>query len=369
MVAGPMRIMIVVNEYPPQKVAGTAMATQALAQILSRRGYAVHVVVTTPCRNNGQTEGLCVSSMPDRPFRGSGFFWRLWHVWRIVRQWRPDVLQGQAISCGLLTAVVGKLTGRPNIVYAQGQDVYQSSVLQRFTEIRMACRWSTMVAAVTHQLACRLQSIKACSNVRVIPHGFTQMPTLHSRDDFRRKQGVAGRGKIVLSVGRLEPIKGQDILLAAWPDVLKQEPDAELWLVGGGSMREQLEQQACRLDVMNSVKFFGAAKAADVAVYMSAADVFVLPSRSEAFGIVLLEAMAQGLPVVATEVGGVPEVLPEHGAFSLVSSEDAGELACGIVYQLQHACYPAEVNRAWAADFVWEKNVRHFEEVYRQMVR
>jgi len=369
MATGSMRIMIVVNEYPPQKVAGTAMATQALAQILSRRGHSVHVVVTTPCRSVEGIEGLRVSSMPDRPFRGSGFFWRLWYVLRVARMWRPDVLQGQAISCGLLTAVVGRLIGRPNIVYAQGQDVYQSSALQRFTEIRMACRWSSMVAAVTRQLACRLESIKASSKVRVIPHGFSKMPVLISRDDFRRKQGVVGRRKIVLSVGRLEPIKGQDILLAAWPEVLKQGPDAVLWLVGGGSLREQLEQQASHLNVMNSVKFFGAVEAVDVAVYMSAADVFVLPSRSEAFGIVLLEAMAQGLPVVATEVGGVPEVLPEYGAFSLVASEDAGEFASGIVCQLKHACYPSEANSAWATNFVWEKNVRRFEEAYRQVVR
>ncbi|MDX8391441.1 MAG: glycosyltransferase [Mariprofundaceae bacterium] len=363
-----MRIMLVVNEYPPQKIAGTAMATQALAQVLSRRGHAVHVVVTTPCRSDAR-DGVCVSSMPDRPFRGVGIFWRLWHVWRIARKWQPDVLQGQAVSCGLLTAVVGRVLGRPNIAYVQGQDVYQSSILQRLTEIRLACRISTVVAAVTRQLADRLVSIKACEDVHVIPHGFSKVQALLSRQDWRRSQGFATGQKVVLSVGRLERIKGQDILLSAWVEVQKKCPDAILYLVGDGSMRESLEQQAADLNLSTSVRFPGAAVAAEVAAYMSSADVFVLPSRSEAFGIVLLEAMACALPVVATEVGGVPEVLPEGEAVSLVSGENAGELAVAIVHQLQHACYPSEVNKKWAMGFVWEENVLHFEEAYRQVLQ
>jgi len=369
MVARPMRIMLVVNEYPPQKVAGTAIATQALAQMLSRRGYAVHVVVTTPCRSVDGVESLCVSSIPDRPFKGVGIFWRLWHVWRFVRRWQPDILQGQSVSCGLLTAVVGKLLNIPNITYAQGQDVYQSTVLQKLTEIRIACRWATVVATVTRQLSLRVESIKASDKASVIPHGFTRMSVPHSRDDFRREKGIAGRQKVVLNVGRLEPIKGQDILLAAWPIVLKQEPDTVLWLVGDGSMREQLAQQVSLLDVDASVKFFGAAEAVAVAAYMSSSDVFVLPSRSEAFGIVLLEAMDRGLPVVATKVGGVPEVLPEHGAISLVAPGDAVELASAIVRQLQCSQYPVKANREWATDFVWEKNVLRFEKIYREIVR
>jgi len=363
-----MRIMLVVNEYPTQKIAGTAMATQSLARALAQRGHEVHVVVTTPCRSGEELGNLLVSSMPDRPFRGIGIFWRLWHVWRLARIWKPDVLQGQSVSCGLLTAIVGKLIGRSNIVYAQGQDVYQSSFLQKFTEISIACQCSNMVVAVTRQLACRLESMNACNKLSVIPHGFNRIEVLLSRTDFRRQQGLAEKQKIVLCVGRLELIKGQDILLLAWPDVLKKEPDAVLWLVGSGSMREQLEQQAFVLNVHASVIFFGAANAMMVATYMSSADLFVLPSRSEAFGIVLLEAMDQCLPIVAANVGGVPEVLPECDAVSLVMPENADQLASSIVRQLQRACYPAELNKAWATNFVWEKNVLRFEKIYQQVV-
>lgn len=372
MMASGLRIMIVVNEFPPQKVAGTAMATRELARMLQRRGHQVHVVVTT-VRPGGWSDadalGLVVSWMPDRPFKGIGVLWRLWHLRRIARQWRPDILQGQSISCGLLAALAGRALGVPSFVYAQGQDLYQASPLQRITEVRWACRLASKVGAVSHHLAASLVTATACEDVCVIPHGFHLLEPGRSRDALRGQRQLSETQKVVLSVGRLERIKGQDVLLDAWPRVLEAVPSAVLWLVGDGAQRHALEAQTDALGITNTVHFMGQKDAAGVAECMAAADLFVLPSRSEAFGIVLLEAMAHALPVVASRVGGVPEVLPEHGDATLVEPEDAGGLASGIVRGLQQDRFPSAMNRDWALRFEWENNVAHFEGLYRKLLR
>lgn len=365
-----MRIMIVVNEFPPQKVAGTAVATRELAGELQRRGHAVHVVVTTRHPKQGgepDMQGLSVSWMPDRPFRGIGVIWRLWHLWRIARGWQPDILQGQAISCGLLAALVGKGLGVPSLAYAQGQDVYQASRLQRVTEVRWACRLSTSVAAVSSHLAAELAAVGAGKAVRVIPHGFRLVEAGHSRVELRRQWQVSDGQQAVLSAGRLERIKGHDVLLDAWPRVIAEVPQARLWLAGDGSRREALQAQAKVLGISGSVRFFGQQDAAGIAACMAAADLFVLPSRSEAFGITLLEAMAHALPVVATRVGGVPEVLPEHGDAALLEAGDAPGLASAIIDALRAGRYPSTDNRGWALRFEWGSHVLHFEDAYRAL--
>lgn len=367
-----MRIMLVVNEFPPQKFAGTAVATRELALMLRKRGHQVHVVVTTDCLNESRdavAPGLHVSWMADRPFKGIGILWRLWHLWRIAGRWRPDILQGQSVSCGLLAALVGKGLGIPSFVYAQGQDVYQASRLQRCTEVRWACRLASKVGAVSRHLSASLVTATGCEDVCVIPHGFHLLEPGQPRDALRGQRHLSEAQKVVLSVGRLERIKGQDVLLDAWPRVLKAVPSAELWLVGEGAQRHALEAQADALGITNTVHFMGQKDAACVAECMAAADLFVLPSRSEAFGIVLLEAMAHALPVVASRVGGVPEVLPRHGDATLVEPEDVDGLASAIVRALRQDRYPSAVNREWAMRFEWEHNVVHFEDIYRELVR
>jgi len=364
----PMRIMLVVNEFPPQKVAGTAVATQALAWALHARGQQVHVVVTTHHPDKGavteEVGGIRISWMPDRPVRGVGIAWRAYHLLRIVRRYRPDVLQGQAISCGLLAAIAGGVCSIPSIVYAQGQDVYQASDMQLRSEIRWACRWSTKVVAVTRHLATRLAGVGACADACVIPHGFNMLDASDSRARLRAQWQAGNAQKVVLNVGRLEHIKGQDVLLRAWPEVIAAEPDACLWLVGDGEQRASLEFLSDALGIVQSVRFLGYMDAAGVADCLAAADLFVLPSRSEAFGIVLLEAMARSLPVVASCVGGVPEVLPDAGDSRMVVAENSEALAMGIVQALRDNRFPSQKNRAWAMGFEWSANVRRFEEMY-----
>ena len=139
-------------------------------------------------------------------------------------------------------------------------------------------------------------------------------------------------GPLVVFTGRLVPEKGVNVLLASWPQVLKQSPQARLLLVGEGEQRAALEAQARELDIAERVIFAGGC--ADVGPYLRAADAFVLPSYAEGLPISLLEAMACGLPSVATAIGGTMRVLTDDLTGRLVPVAEPAALAQGILEAL-----------------------------------
>jgi len=141
--------------------------------------------------------------------------------------------------------------------------------------------------------------------------------------------GLDGK-KVVLFVGRLIPYKGVEVLLEAFGDVLKNVPDATLVIVGQGPLRARLEEKCRARGIEKSVVFAGRAPEGKLADYYRLADVFVLPSiyKTEAFGIVLLEAMACGVPCIGTDVSGTRHVLENAGI--VVRAADAKALADAI---------------------------------------
>ncbi|CAN5793395.1 glycosyltransferase [soil metagenome] len=158
--------------------------------------------------------------------------------------------------------------------------------------------------------------------------------------------GFAAGTPLVGVVARLEPEKGHPTLLEAWPEVLKRVPEARLLIVGEGSRREALEAQARGLgllgDECQGERCVGTRKARpgakvvftgrrdDVPAVTAALDVAVLPSYREAQGLVILEAMALSRPVVATNVGGIPEMIDDGVTGLLVPPRDPGGLASAI---------------------------------------
>jgi glycosyltransferase involved in cell wall biosynthesis len=141
--------------------------------------------------------------------------------------------------------------------------------------------------------------------------------------------GMEAGSQIVGVVARLEPEKGHPTLLEAWPLVLRAVPDAYLLIVGEGSRRQALEAQARDLHVAHRVVFTG--RRDDVPAVTAALDVAVLPSYREAQGLSILEAMALSRPVVASNVGGIPEMITDGVTGLLVPPHDADALAAGII--------------------------------------
>ncbi|GAI52706.1 unnamed protein product, partial [marine sediment metagenome] len=117
----------------------------------------------------------------------------------------------------------------------------------------------------------------------------------------------------MLFFGYLSPYKSPDILLKAFPKILKEMPNTLLVFAGSGVMKEDLERLSVKLGVGNNVKFSGFVGKEQRPLYYKAADVFCLPSTmsTESFGIVNLEAMACGVPIVASKIGGIPDIVKD----------------------------------------------------------
>ncbi|TMC60732.1 MAG: glycosyltransferase family 4 protein [Chloroflexi bacterium] len=167
-----------------------------------------------------------------------------------------------------------------------------------------------------------------------------QEPCCTLRDEYGMEPGA----QIVGVVARLEPEKGHPTLLEAWPQVLRKVPDAYLLVVGEGSKRSELEQQARDLRIAHRVVFTG--RRDDVPAVTAALDVAVLPSYREAQGLTILEAMALSRPVVASNVGGIPEVIEDGVTGLLVPPHDAEALAAAIVRLLTDHAWADTIARA-----------------------
>jgi glycosyltransferase involved in cell wall biosynthesis len=156
--------------------------------------------------------------------------------------------------------------------------------------------------------------------------------------------GMERGSQIVGVVARLEPEKGHPTLLEAWPLVLRMVPDAYLLVVGEGSRRDALEAQARELRIAHRIVFTG--RRDDVPAVTAALDVAVLPSYREAQGLSVLEAMALSRPVVASNVGGIPEMIEDGVTGLLVPPHDSEALAAAIIRLLTDHPFADMLGRA-----------------------
>jgi glycosyltransferase involved in cell wall biosynthesis len=184
---------------------------------------------------------------------------------------------------------------------------------------------------LAHHILCNSQILKdfLVSRYGLPPARLTVVPNGVDTDFFQPDPNGREEGsQVLLSVARLVPDKDHDTLLTAFGRLAGDHPGAELWLVGNGPRRETLEQKVRDLGLNGRVKFLPATK--DIRQLYHQADVFVLRSVAEALPNVVLEAMAAGLPVVATRVGGLPEAVVPEDTGLLVSPRDADGLAVAL---------------------------------------
>jgi len=160
-------------------------------------------------------------------------------------------------------------------------------------------------------------------------HNGCEVPQIRSKGTLRAELGLAGSSTLIVSVAGLVAIKGLDILIrAVVPLLADRGSDRHLMIVGDGPLRAELEQQARDLSVGSRVHFLGLRN--DVSKVLADWDLFVLASRRESFSMPTIEAMAVGLPVVATAVGGVPEVVADGVTGLLVRPDDVIGLRAAI---------------------------------------
>jgi glycosyltransferase involved in cell wall biosynthesis len=218
-------------------------------------------------------------------------------------RWVPEIVHAHEYAAGLPALLLGSLTGASVVVSEHASDFALGRLRPReVARARRVFRRAAVVSPVSRDLARRLAPLAGSTPLVAVPNSIdTRLFSPGQR---------AGTGRIeLLSVGNLVEVKGHRYLIEALELLRDSGVDASLDMVGDGHLRPQLEHRVEELGIGDRVRFHGHVPKQRVAEMMRRADVFVLPSLWENMPCVLLEAMAAGLPAVASSVGGVPEII------------------------------------------------------------
>ncbi len=330
-----LKILMFTSLFHPV-VGGSERQAQALAEALLRRGHAVAVVTQRlpGLKAFEMVNGVAVHRQ-IRPLSSGtifGFFYLLSSAAALLR-YHPGyhVIHVHHLY---LDAFVGGLLrpfhGKPVIAkVACGGYVGDLSRLKR-TPLSVlllnVVRRLERVIAVSEEIARELAEYGfPVEKVVKIPNGVDIQRFYPVGDREAAKRALGLYGKIVSFVGRFDPQKGLNDMLRAWGQIAAAEPNALLLLLGTGPQEQELRQAASRLGITHRVLFVG--PQADPRPYLEASDLFVLPSRAEGMSNVLLEAMATGLPCVATRVGGNSDLIEDQVSGFLVEPGNVQQMA------------------------------------------
>ena len=255
---------------------------------------------------------------------GRGLWRGLVHLVRELRRLRPDVLHTHNLAAHLLGAFAARIAQVPVIVHTK-HGRYDTPTWRRALGMRIASALSSAVVSVSEDSAREALSSGGVSarKMRVIHNG-VDVAAFTPGDRFTREPGCR-----VVNVGRLAVVKDHATLLRAARHVADALPSFRLEIVGDGPERGRLEKLRSELDLDDQVSFLG--ERHDVLDRLRAADLFALSSTSEGLSLGLLEALAAGLPIVATRVGGNAEVVIDGETGSLVPPVNPEALAAAML--------------------------------------
>lgn len=231
-------------------------------------------------------------------------------------------------------------------------------------------RFDGTAVAVSHELRDYMISARFASRgLEVIHNGIDpgRLPSAEERAAARRHLGIGDDRFVAMTVARLDPVKDLVGMLDAFARVRVHRPDARLVIVGDGPERQRLEQRAAKADLKGSIVMTG--YRSNVRALLPAADLYASNSISEGVSITILEAMAAGLPVVATSVGGTPEVLPNGAGGTLVPARAPEKLAAAILALARdpgrRTTLGVEARRRVETAFTIDRMVGEYERLYR----
>jgi len=248
---------------------------------------------------------------------------------RLLRHWAPDIVHTR--GWGTIDAIIAaRVAGVSRVIHGEhGREATDPKGLNpKKNLIRRAL--SPMVdrfVCVSDDLRRWLTSTVGIAERKVVTvHNGVDIDRfqVQGRDVARRQLGLGATEFIIGTVGRLDPVKDHLSLLNAFAPIAKRSPKARLLVVGGGPMRQIIESQILSLGFSGQVLLLGDRQ--DVETIMNALDVFALTSIAEGISNTILEAMASRLPVVATRVGGNPELVQDGTTGQLVEARDVGAL-------------------------------------------
>lgn len=326
-------------------MGGSSENTVSQIEALERVGYASTLVlgpeseapIVEGARRRGcrvlEIEGLVREISPARDFAA------VVQLWRLFRRARPAIVHTHTSKAGFVGRLAAWLAGVPVVIHQPHGHIFYGYWSRPRTAMfvgleRIAAHWTdTIVTLTPHEVEEHLErGIGRPAQFAVVPSGVPTQALRAAappREEARARLGLPPEAYVVAGIGRLVPIKGFDLLVEALAEVAARVPDTHVLLIGEGAEREALEARAAELGVAERLHITGSVT--DVIGRLAGADVLAAPSRNEGMGRVLVEAMALGLPVVGTRVGGIADVILDNECGLLVPSDDASALANALI--------------------------------------
>jgi glycosyltransferase involved in cell wall biosynthesis len=298
---------------------------------------------------------------------------------RYLRKHSPDLIHTQLQFADILGSTAGRLLNIPTL---STQHTIESDTDLSSAGLRQKLAWfclkhfSEKVIAVSNQTKeyHRTRGKIQPSKIITLHNGidilkFTNIPE-EKRKNIRELHTLPSDGKIILTVAVLREKKGIQYFLSALPEILSEHPKTYYLIVGDGEYRQNLEQIVKDKSLQKNVLFAG--HKTNVPEYLAACDLFVLPTLIDAFPTVLLEAMAAKKPIIASNVGGVPEIIEDEFSGLLVSPTDSDQLkkSCNLLLSNpQKADYLAENGHKIALEkFSINKQVEQLVKIYLEII-
>jgi glycosyltransferase involved in cell wall biosynthesis len=338
----------------------TETLTQALQDLLGRENVRRMALPEVPARSEARIPWAlkCL------------FAWRA--VWEAVRQ-RPDLIVCAHLGLAPIGCILGKLSRRPYWVIVYGIEAWRRLGSWKRSGLRSADH-VVAISAFTREQAIKIHGVVP-GRIVTLPCVLDEGLCVSSPKDWLSRWALGGR-RVILTVARLaasEQYKGHDIVLRALPEVIERVPNLSYLIVGDGDDRPRLERVAERLRVTNHVVFTGRVADGELAACYRASEVFVLPARTvlderdpkgEGFGIVFLEAMAFGKPVIGPNYGAPVELIRHGENGLLVEPEDPAAVAQALMRLLKS---PEEARGMGESARQWVRQEYSYESFCRRL--
>ncbi len=331
-----MRIALCSEYYP--RIGGIASHMSWLSSELQKFGHEV-TIITRNCNGNGLPQNVIdvnFSMLPDNVIMPPN----LSKLKKTLNEGKFDVIHGHHAftPTSLFSISIGKKLGIPTVLtnhstsFGYESEYFWIPFSYFLYPYRRYIKNADRIIAVSNAAADFIKHFANKERISVIPNPV---------DDAyftNKKHNRTTKNKTILYVGRLSYRKGLHILIPAMKDVMKEFPEARLLIAGDGYMKRPLEAMVRVHGLKENVKMLGYVSPQKLLLLYRESDVFVLPSTyGESFGIVLLEAMASGIPVVATNIGGIKEIIKDKYSGMLVKKENKKDLANAITKVLSNS--------------------------------
>ena len=320
-----------------------------LTQELAGRGHEFYTFVADEgwLVEKLKAAGLKTHTFSLRPFRLPLSVRR---IYKIISKGNFDVILSHGARVNLISSLVSFLTGVPLITVEHGIDDWRNRRGLRVCADRFIGRISTRRVAVSSAVRAMLDNEKIVKAEKIIViNNRTKVPERpDSADELKRNFFLSERLEepilSIVAVARLAEVKGHANLLKAMPEVLSNIPSIRLYLIGEGELKANLSSLARDLGIEKSLVFLG--ERDNVPELLPIFDIFVLPSVMEGLPLALLEAMGMGLPIIATAVGGIPEIITNTVNGLLVPSGDHVALSAAIIELIQNPVQRKQLGEA-----------------------